>query len=63
MWNDPVVEEIREVRGAHAKKFKYDLRAIAADLKKQQKTTKHEVVVLSPKKPVVFPKTKVERDG
>lgn len=63
MWNDPIVEEVREIRGAHAKKFKYDLRAIAADLKKQQNASKHKVVVLPPKKPVVFTKTRVEKDG
>jgi hypothetical protein len=60
---DLIVEEVREIRGAHAKKFKYDLRAIAADLKKQQKTTKHQVVVLPQKKPVVFLKTTVEKNS
>ena len=31
MWNDPIVEEVRNVRNEHAKKFNYDLNAIAAD--------------------------------
>ena len=36
MWNDPIVEEVRAARNAHAKKFNYDLKSIATDLKKQQ---------------------------
>jgi hypothetical protein len=34
--NDPIVEEIRQVREAHAAKFDYDLRAIFQDLKRQE---------------------------
>ena len=37
MWNDPIVDEVRKVRDEHAKEFNYDLQAIVADLKKQQK--------------------------
>jgi hypothetical protein len=61
MWNDPIVEEIRKVRNAHAKKFGYDLRAIAADLTKQQQANKRKVVSLPHKKPVVLPKVKAEK--
>jgi hypothetical protein len=60
MWNDPIVEEVREVRTAHAKKFHYDLKAIAADLQKQQQADKRKIVSLPPKKPVILPKVKVE---
>jgi hypothetical protein len=28
MWEDPIVEEVRKVREAHAVQFNYDLRAI-----------------------------------
>ena len=42
MWNDPIVDEVRKVRDAHAKKFNYDLQAIAADLKRQQKVSKRK---------------------
>ena len=59
MWNDPIVEEVRAARNAHAKKFNYDLRSIAADLKKQQTKGKRKVVTLSPKKVVLLPKSKV----
>lgn len=37
MENDPIVEEIRAVRDAHAAKFNYDLNAIFADLKRQER--------------------------
>jgi|CXWL01.1.fsa_nt_gi hypothetical protein len=41
MLNDPIVEEVRD---AHAKQFKYNLKAIAADLKKQQRLSGHRLV-------------------
>lgn len=62
MWNDPIVEEVRKTRDEHAKKFNYDLQAIVADLKKQQKVSKHKFVTLPPKKPTVLPKVKVDKD-
>lgn len=37
MWKDEIVEEIRKIRDAHAKKFNYDLDAIYEDLKKAEK--------------------------
>ncbi len=61
MWNDLIVEEVRKVRNAHAKKFGYDIKAIATDLKKQQQAGKHKVVSLPRKKPIVLPKIKAEK--
>lgn len=61
MWNDPIVEEVRNARNEHAKKFNYDLNAIAADLKKQQKASKRKFVTLLPKKPTALPKAKIEK--
>jgi hypothetical protein len=61
MWNDPIVEEVRAVRNEHAKKFNYDLNAIAADLKKQQQVSQRKFVALPPRKPTVLPKTKIEK--
>ena len=61
MWNDPIVEEVRNVRNEHAKKFNYDLGAIVADLKKQQKGSKRKFITLPPKKPTVLPKAKVKK--
>lgn len=37
MWKDEIVEEIRKIRDAHARKFNYDLDAIYKDFKKQEK--------------------------
>jgi len=62
MWNDPIVEEVRKVRDAHAKKFNYDLQAIAADLKKQQEASKRKYVTRPPRKPAVLPKVKANKD-
>jgi len=61
MWRDPIVEEVRAVRNAHAKKFNYDLKSIAADLKKQQKLSNRKVVSLPAKKVTILPKTKVDK--
>jgi hypothetical protein len=55
MWDDPIVDEVRKVRDTHAKKFNYDLRAIVADLKKQQKASGNKFVTLPHQKPVVLP--------
>jgi len=35
--NDPIVNEVRRVRDAHAARFNYDLDAIFKDLKEQEK--------------------------
>jgi hypothetical protein len=53
MLEDPIVEEARKVRNAHAKKFNYNLEAIAADLKAQQSLGERKLVVFAPRKPQV----------
>jgi hypothetical protein len=35
--NDPVVDEVRRIREAHAARFNYDLDAIFRDLKEREK--------------------------
>ena len=35
--NDPIVEEVRQVRAAHAARFNYDLDAIFQDIKEREK--------------------------
>lgn len=35
--NDPIVDEVRKVRDAHAASFNYDLRAIFLDIKRREK--------------------------
>jgi len=51
MWKDPIVEEVRAVREAHAAKFDYDLKRIFADLKEQERKSGREYVSLSAKPP------------
>ena len=34
--NDPIVDEVRRVRGEHAARFNYDLWAIFRDIREQQ---------------------------
>ena len=41
---DPIVEEVRRYREEHAKKFNYDLKAIFADIQKQQEASDREFV-------------------
>ena len=52
---DPIVEEVRQAREEHAKKFNYDLEAIFADIQKQQEASGREFVSLPAKriKPIV----------
>jgi len=35
--NDPIVDEVRRVRDAHAARFQYDLDAIFQDIKEREK--------------------------
>lgn len=35
--SDPIVDEVRRIRDAHAARFNYDLRAIFLDLKKRER--------------------------
>jgi len=52
MWIDPIVEEVRKVREAHAARFNYDLRAIYRDLKEKEKRSNWKLAPLQPKRPV-----------
>jgi hypothetical protein len=47
---DPIVEEVRRARDAHAKQFNYDLDAIVEDLKKREKELGLATVSLPPKR-------------
>ncbi|MBI3327218.1 MAG: hypothetical protein HYZ81_11025 [Nitrospinae bacterium] len=44
MWEDPIVEEVRKIREAHAAQFNYDLEAICRDLKQQEENTRRTFV-------------------
>ena len=49
MKSDPIVEEVRKVREAHAAKFGYDLAAICGDLRAREKDANHPLVRRPPK--------------
>jgi len=44
MIEDPIVEEIRRIREAHAARFNYDLDAIFRDIKEREKASGHRFV-------------------
>ena len=48
--NDPIVDEVRRVRDAHAARFNYDLDAIFRDIKEQEKKSGRKFVSLTPPK-------------
>ena len=47
---DPIVEEVRKARAAHARKFGYDLEAIVRDLKRHERQGDRQVVSFPPKR-------------
>ncbi|HOW75526.1 MAG TPA: hypothetical protein P5102_05560 [Candidatus Competibacteraceae bacterium] len=49
MKSDPIIDEVRRVREAHAAKFNYDLSAICADFIKQQNEAEYSVISRPPK--------------
>lgn len=42
--NDPIVDEVRRIRDAHAAQFNYDLDAIFRDIKEQEKKSGHKFI-------------------
>ena len=48
---DPIVDEVRRVREAHAARFNDDLDAIFRDIKEQEKKSGREFVTFTPSKP------------
>jgi hypothetical protein len=49
MFNDPIVEEIRRVRRAHASQFNNDLAAIVADLQRLERESGRRHVNFPPR--------------
>ncbi len=47
--NDPIVDEVRRIRDAHAAKFNYDLDAIFQDIKEQEKKSGLKFVSFPPR--------------
>lgn len=54
--NDPIVEEIRKYREAHAARFNYDLDAIYRDIKEREKEWEEK----TGRKVVSYPPRRVE---
>ena len=48
--NDPIVDEVRRVRDAHAAMFNYDLDAIFRDIKEQEKKSGLKFVSYPPRR-------------
>ena len=48
--NDPIVDEVRRVRDAHAARFNYDLDAIFRDIKAQEKKSGRKFVSFPPRR-------------
>jgi hypothetical protein len=51
MSNDPIVEEIRRIRHAHASKFNNDVAAIFEDYRRMAKENGRERVIFPPRRP------------
>jgi len=56
MHKDPIVDEVRKIRQEYARQFNFDLRAIQADLQKQEQQHPERLVSFSPQ-PVRLRKT------
>ena len=52
MFHDEIVEEIHRIREQYSRSFNHDLKAIFADLRKQQAESGREVVSLSRKQDI-----------
>jgi hypothetical protein len=50
MWKDPIVEEVRNIRDAHAAQYNYDLKAIYQALKQEEAASGRTFVKLPPKR-------------
>jgi hypothetical protein len=48
--NDPIVDEVRRVRDAHAARFHYELDAIFRDIKEQEKKNGRKFVSFPPRR-------------
>lgn len=49
--NDPIVDEVRQIREAYAARFNHDLDAIFLDIKEQEKQSGHAFVTFPPRRP------------
>ena len=52
MLRDPIVEEMRRIKEAHAARFNYDIRAMGRSLQEEEKLSGRKVVSYARKRPV-----------
>ncbi len=60
MWQDPIVNEVRQIREAHAAEYKFDLQAIYVALKKAEQKSKRKTVTFAPKRIPPVPAEKMK---
>ena len=60
--NDPIVDEVRRVRDAHAARFHYDLDAIYRDIKEQEKESGRKFVSFAPVHTELNPRENQEKN-
>jgi hypothetical protein len=56
MWQDPIVNDVRQIREAHAALFNFEIGAIYRALKKAEQENKRKKVTFSPKRITPVPK-------
>ncbi len=49
MYQDPIVDEVRRIRQEYAKRFNYNIRAMAEDLRKSEQEHKERLVSYPPR--------------
>ena len=49
MRRDPIVEEVRQIRHDYARRFGFDLRAIAADIRDKEREHPDRLVSFAPR--------------
>ncbi len=56
MFDDPIVAEVREVRERYARRFNFDVEAIARDVREREtRAVDRQLVRLAPRKPAAPP--------
>ena len=48
---DPLIQEIRRIKEANAAKYGFNIRAMAKDMRRRQKTSGHKVVTKPLRRP------------
>ena len=63
MWEDVIVEEVREVRTQYAEKFAFDLWAIYRDLQEQEQKGQRQLVILPARLPQRYRALKAKKNS